>query len=134
MAGFTLSGSVCTVPNCAAISPFCRKCSGSLCLECATGTYLNSAGKCSQGASLLCTTANGPYFTNCVTSSFDCPSHASIQTDVLTGLQTTVCLPKKASKDNEYLYFSLPSSSCPAGACTTPHQTTLTFNTLKPFF
>ena len=54
-------------------------------------------------------------------------------TDLLSGLQMTVCLPKKSSKSSEYQYLQDPST-CPSSSCDSAHSTAIQFSTLKAFY
>lgn len=97
--GYILNGGTCSTPNCTNISPFCQKCSNAICEECSFGKYVNANGSCSQGASLLCLSATGPYHTNCQTNLYDCPAYAQVQFDLVTGNQLPVCLPLLSSQN-----------------------------------
>ena len=127
--GYTQNGSGCTPFSCTTIDPFCISCANGFCLSCQSGKYLLN-GVCSQGASLLCLESTGPYYTDCVTSSYGCQSYSVIQTQ--NGNQMTVCLPVIATKLNEYTY-STPTYTC-SGSCTLVNIVTISYSTSQTYY
>ena len=127
--GYTPSGSGCTAASCTSIDPFCVSCAGGQCLSCTEGKYLSN-GACKQGGSLLCLSATGPYYTDCVTSSYGCQSYSSVQSQ--NGNPMTVCLPMSASKQSEYLY-SIPVYTC-SGSCSSLNTVTMSYSTSQTYF
>lgn len=127
--GFTQSIGGCTAFNCTSISPFCLSCANSQCLSCQPGKYV-SGGTCVEGGSLLCLESNGPYYTDCITSSYGCQTYSSIQ--IQNNNQMTVCLPVSASKTTEHIY-STPTYTC-SGTCSTPNTVSITYSTSQTYY
>jgi hypothetical protein len=127
--GYTQNATGCAPFSCSSLDPFCTSCANGQCLSCQAGKYL-SAGSCLQGGSLLCLEATGPYYTNCVTSSYGCQSYSVVQTQ--SGSQLSVCLPMSASKTNEYIYLT-PTFTC-SGTCSTPNTVSLSYSTSQTYY
>lgn len=127
--GYTPNGSGCTPYSCSTIDPFCVSCANGQCLSCQEGKYL-SGGACLQGASLLCLESTGPYYTDCVTSSYGCQSYSNIQSQ--NNNQMSVCLPVTATKLNEY-YYNEPTYTC-SGACGTSNTVSISYQTSQTYY
>jgi len=83
-----------------------------------------------EGASLLCLESSGPFYTDCVTSSYGCQSYSSIQ--VQNNNQMTVCLPISATKTTEHVYPT-PSYTC-SGTCLTVNTVSISYSTSQTYF